>query len=247
MKTRLSNRVLSLLLVAALLMGLASPAAAVSTPSGITFTQVDNSTVTVNPLERADDDLNTMDEIPDFEIVRVSIILEKPSTVKAGFDTVDIAANQAAVAYRDSLKQEQTDLVSQIERATGKKLDVVWNLTLATNLISANVRYGDIAAIEKLAGVKSVVLENTYLAEPVEQREVTPNMATSGAQTGSTMAWADGYTGAGTRIAVVDTGTDTDHQSLNATAFEYALSLIAEEKGMTYEEYVATLSSSWAP
>ena len=241
MKTRLSNRVLSLLLVAALLMGLASPAAAVSTPSGITFTQVDNSTVTVNPLERADDDLNTMDEIPDFEIVRVSIILEKPSTVKAGFDTVDIAANQAAVAYRDSLKQEQTDLVSQIERATGKKLDVVWNLTLATNLISANVRYGDIAAIEKLAGVKSVVLENTYLAEPVEQREVTPNMATSGAQTGSTMAWAEGYTGAGTRIAVVDTGTDTDHQSLNATAFEYALSLIAEEKGMTYEEYVATL------
>ena len=76
---------------------------------------MDNSTVTVNPLERADDDLNTMDEIPDFEIVRVSIILEKPSTVKAGFDTVDIAANQAAVAYRDSLKQEQTDLVSKLQ------------------------------------------------------------------------------------------------------------------------------------
>ena len=102
MKTRLSLRVLSLLLVAALLTGLAAPVRAVSPRSSVTFTQVDNSTVTVNPLERADDDLNTMDEHPDFEIVRVSIILEKPSTIKAGFDTVDIAANKAATAYRDS-------------------------------------------------------------------------------------------------------------------------------------------------
>lgn len=41
MKTRLSNRVLSLLLVAALLMGLASPAAAIGNKSRVTITQVD--------------------------------------------------------------------------------------------------------------------------------------------------------------------------------------------------------------
>lgn len=41
MKKRLSTRVLSLLLVAALLMGLASPAAAIGNKSRVTITQVD--------------------------------------------------------------------------------------------------------------------------------------------------------------------------------------------------------------
>jgi len=241
MKTRLSTRVLSLLLVFALLTGLASPAAAVGSRSDVTFTQVDNSAVSVNPLQRDDSELHTAVEHLDTEIVRVSIILNKASTLKAGFGSIGIAENQAASTYRDSLKQEQNNLVKQIERATGSKLDVVWNLTLAANMISANVRYGDIAAIRALPGVKSVVLENQYLAEPVEKREVSPNMATSGGQTGSTLTWAAGYTGAGSRIAIIDTGTDTNHQSLNSTAFEYALSLIAQEKGMSYEDYVESL------
>ena len=241
MKKRLSTRLLSLLLVAALLTGLASPAAAVGYQSDITITQVDNSAVSVNPLQRDDQELHTTNEPLPTEIVRVSILLEKKSTIKAGFGTVDIAANQAAVAYRDSLKRQQDELVSQIERATGNKLDVVWNLTLAVNMVSANVRYGDIAAIEKLPGVASVVLENRYLAEPVEKQEVTVNMATSGTQIGSGLTWDLGYTGAGTRIAVIDTGTDTNHQSLNAKGFEYALALIAQEKGMSYEDYIESL------
>ena len=242
MKKRLSTRLLSLLLVAALLTGLASPAAAVSSGSGVTITQVDNSAVSVHPLERDDGELNTMEEgYLATDVVRVSIILQKDSTIRAGFSTMDIAANQAAMNYRQSLKQEQEGMVRQIERATGSRLDVVWNLTLAANLISANVRYDQIAAIEALPGVAQVVLENRYLAEPVERDEISVNMATSGVQTGSGLAWADGYTGAGTRIAVVDTGTDTDHQSLNAAAFEYALQQLAQEKGMGYADYVASL------
>ena len=60
MKKRLSTRVLSLLLVAALLMGLASPAAAISNKSSVTITQVDNSAVSVNPLNRNDEELHSM-------------------------------------------------------------------------------------------------------------------------------------------------------------------------------------------
>ncbi|MBQ8354684.1 MAG: S8 family serine peptidase [Oscillospiraceae bacterium] len=241
MKKRLSTRVLSLLLVAALLMGLASPAAAIGNQSSVTITQVDNSAVSVNPLNRNDEELHTMVEYLDHEIVRVSIVLEKASTIKAGFSTMDIADNKAAMAYRADLKKEQVSMVQRIEKATGNQLDVVWNLTLAANLISANVPYGQIEAIKALPGVQTVVLETRYEAIPVEQEQVTTHMATSGTQTGSTLAWADGYTGAGTRIAVVDTGTDTDHQSLSAAGYEYALSLIAQEKGMTAEEYIATL------
>ena len=77
MKTRLSTRLLSVLLVCALVLGMASPAAAMGSKSSVTFTQVDNSAVSVNPLTREDGELNTMDEYIATDVVRVSIVLEK--------------------------------------------------------------------------------------------------------------------------------------------------------------------------
>ena len=241
MKKRLSARVLSVLLVFALLAGMAVPAAAVSTKSDITFAQVDNSAVSVSPLQHDDGERNVTDDYIDTDVVRVSIIMEKDSTIKAGFSPLGIADNQAAATYREGLKNDQAEVVSRIEKVIKTDLDVVWNLTLAANLISANVEYGQIEVIEKLPGVQSVVLETQYLPNTTESSTVSPNMATSGAQTGSSLAWEAGYTGAGTRIAVIDTGVDTDHQSLSAEAFEYALSLLAEEAGVSYVAYVKSL------
>ena len=40
---------------------------------------------------------------------------------------------------------------------------------------------------------------------------------------GSSVAWADGYTGAGSKVAIIDTGADTDHPSLNGAAYSYAV------------------------
>ena len=121
MKKRLTTRLLSLLLVAALLIGMMPTASAVSPKSDVTVTQVDNSAVSVNPLNRDDEELHTMDEYLDHEIVRVSIVLEKASTIKAGFSTMDIADNKAAMAYRADLKEEQVSMVQRIEKATGKE------------------------------------------------------------------------------------------------------------------------------
>ena len=220
MKKRLSTRMLSLVLVAALLVGMMPTVYADSSKSPVTITQVDNSAVSVNPLQPSGEDEGGDNGYVDTDVVRVSIVMEQKSTIQAGFSTMGIAENKAAAAYRESLKQEQKNMVQQIEKATGNRLDVVWNLTLAANLISANVLYGQIKTIEQIPGVKSVELENQYLAEPVETVEIAPNMATSGTQTGSAQAWEAGYTGAGTRIAVIDTGTDTNHQSLSAEGFE---------------------------
>ena len=50
MKKRLSTRLLSLLLVAALLIGMMPPVSAAGSKSNVTITQVDNSAVSVNPL-----------------------------------------------------------------------------------------------------------------------------------------------------------------------------------------------------
>lgn len=178
----------------------------------------------------------------DTDEVRVSIVLEDASTIKAGFDVETIAENAQAIAYRDTLKVKQQIVETKIENATNEDLDVVHNLTLAANIISANVKYGQIKEIEKISGIKSVIIETEYeAAKTVESLPNDPNMSTSSSQIGSNTAWSEGYTGAGTQIAIIDTGLDIDHQSFNEEAYLYSLGLIAEEKGMTLAEYKATL------
>lgn len=178
----------------------------------------------------------------DDDVVRVSIVLEDASTIKAGFDIETIAVDSKAVAYRDSLKIKQQAMEEKIEKATKENLDVVHNLTLAANIISANVKFGQIKAIEKISGVKSVFIETQYEAEKtVEDLPNDPNMSTSTKQIGSGVAWAEGYTGAGTKIAVIDTGIDSDHQSFAEDAFLYSLQQNAKELNKKFEDYKASL------
>lgn len=89
-------------------------------------------------------------------------------------------------------------------------------------MISANVEYGKIKQIKQLPGVADVVLEQQY--EPAaSENTVQPNMEISTGMTGTTTAWSTGYTGAGMRIAIIDTGLDMSHQSFDNGAYEYAL------------------------
>ena len=126
------------------------------------------------------------------------------------------------MAYRAQLQSKQQTVAQPISRQLPQKLDVVWTLTLAANVISANVPYGQLDAIRSLPGIKSVTPETRYEPAVYETGTADPNMATSGSMIGSSAAYASGYNGAGMRIAVIDTGTDTDHQSFDAAAFDYA-------------------------
>ncbi len=235
-----TRKLLALVLSFCMLLSLAAPAAAAPTAK-VTFTKVENSAVSAGLLTKADE-LHDLNGYVDSDMVRVSIFLEEKSTIQAGYSTESIAANAQAMAYRADLKAEQDRVTTAIEHKLGAKLDVVWNLTLAANVISANVKFGQIAAIEAIDGVRAVLIETRYEPDVVKSEEVNdPSMSTSSAQIGSPAAWAAGYTGAGSRIAIIDTGADTDHQSLNAEAFDYALAVAAEKNGMTAEAYIESL------
>ena len=178
------------------------------------------------------------------QMVRVSIVLEEKSTIEAGFSTLDIASNVQAMAYNKKLQKKQETIEQTISRVAlgGEPLDVVWNLTLVGNIISANVPYGKIAMIEKVSGVAGVVLENTYEPERViAENDITPNQFSATGMSGANFVWSNGYTGAGSRIAVIDTGTDTDHQSFDNGAFLYALEQNALAAGMSLETYMDSL------
>ena len=225
MKKRTCSRLLSYFLALALCLGITTPALAVSNQTALlpfAPTEVPPANPAFAANGMADDTVNYADT----DVVRVSIVLDGLSTLDAGFSTIGIASNTEAIDYRLSLRRTQDSVVTLIEKATGEKLDIQWQLTLAANLISANVAYGQIGRIKSIPGVADVVLEEQYVPCETETGETAnPNMATSSAMIGSSAAYAAGLTGAGTRITIIDTGIDMDHQSFSAEALEYALSL----------------------
>ena len=66
-------------------------------------------------------------EFADDEMVRVSIVLTEAGTIAKGYDAATIESNASAKSYRQSLRQKQDALASQISKEVlgGKALDVV--------------------------------------------------------------------------------------------------------------------------
>lgn len=189
MKKTLIIRLLSVLLVIALLTGFAVPVNAVNAGSEITFTQVDNDSVSVDLREPYRETPSDTPTYADTDMVRVSIILKEQSTLGAGYVARGISANPQAMQYRAGLQERQAAVTASIEKVVDDELDVVWNLTLAANIISANIPYGRIEDIENVPGVDQVLIETRYEPDVVEREEMSdPNMATSGIQIGSATA-----------------------------------------------------------
>ena len=149
------------------------------------------------------------------DTVRVSIFLEDESTVSAGYSLQSVAKNKNAIAYRNALKAKQKDFVKTVEKKLGHSLNVKWNLTLLANAISVEVKYFELIKISTTTGVKTVEFENRY--DP--QTDSVNTAGSSGQMVFAQSAWDIGYTGAGTRIAIIDTGIDTAHQSFSEDAF----------------------------
>lgn len=235
------RRVVSWMLIFAMVLAYQVPVSAADS-DGLTITQVDNSAVStpIQPQNESVEEESQPAQYAEDEIVRVSIVLDQKPTLEAGFSTQGISENKDAMAWRTNLYNQQAAVTTQIEDTIGEELDVCWNLTLAANIISANVEYGQVDEIADVPGVSKVVLEPRY--EPQETTSSAadkPNMVVSANMTGASQVWESGYTGGGTRIAIVDTGLDTDHQSFDPQALEYALQENAKLADMSYEEYLA--------
>ncbi len=239
MKKQFATQLLSLILVFAVVAGFAVPVNA----SGLSWKETD----TQVSFDLSDNKVPQIAKEPEHsenDMVRVSIVMEDKPTVQMGYPVLGIAQNAAAVRYSDSLLEKQETMEQQISTQVlgGDELDVVWNMTLVGNMISANVPYGKLEKLESMDGVKEVILERVYEPQQATRDTAQPNMITSGNMIGSGPVWAEGYTGAGSRIAVVDTGTDLDHQSFDSKAYLHSLEQNAKEKNMSVEEYKKSLN-----
>ena len=180
------------------------------------------------------EELANMSEAQLKETVRVAIILSKPPVLSRY--SVEKINSFTAKNYRKSLKNQQAKVVSEINQTLGKDINVKSNHTLAVNVISAEVTYGDIMTILDNKDVEGVQRENHYEAIPTDPGTADPKTAmTSEYMVGAQAAWADGYTGAGQRIAIIDTGADIEHQSFDSGAFDYAIAKYEEKFGKTVD------------
>lgn len=236
---RLSSFLMAVVMVMTL--GFTGPRAAAA-ESNITVERLNPSDVTANLINNNGstiDETSAADSYADTDIVRVMIVLEDDPAIELMHSVDDALSDGSAVAdQREYLIEVQHSVADAISAAMGgKELDIQWNLTLIANAISANVEFGQIEAIKKVDGVKAVYMEVQYMPLKADVSNIVSQQ-----MTGASAAQNSGYTGAGSRIAVVDTGTDVDHQSLSGAAFEYALAELAEKNGMSFDEYVASLN-----
>lgn len=153
------KRAMAVLLALVMTLSLVTPTWAMSSSSvatkgennGITWEKVDNIKLPIK--ENAAVEEEAQQQYADTDVVRVSIVLSDPSTLDKGFSASDIASgSKKAMKYRDKLESKQDKMAKTISKKAldGQALDVVWNLTLATNIISANVQYGQIEKIEQI-------------------------------------------------------------------------------------------------
>lgn len=227
-KEKLMKKVLSLALAASMLLSFNVPAVAADledVTNGLSFEKVDNSLIESSHRLNGVKVENTEATIyEDNDVVRVSVVLKEDSVIDAGYDTEDILKNSAALKHLEKVKKNQKQVEKKLEKAAKKGLKVKHNLGITTNIISAEVKYGDIKNIVNISEVEAVIIETQYL--PNEDINVAgPQMAVSSqVMTGAANSWYEGYTGAGARLAIIDTGLDIDHQSFNNDAFLYSLS-----------------------
>ena len=248
------SRILALLLAVTLLASLVVPAAAAGRNdlTQLAVEQIDNDLVTAQLPGQQQQQTNAAQEETHAasDMVRVSIVLEKKSTLEAGYTAQEVTDSARAMSYRESLQAQQETLSRKISRVAldGQKLDVVWNLTLATNVISANVPYGAIEKIAAMDGVKSVVEEQRYEPQAVSadgnQGTYEPQMGVAGEMTGAHQAWQNGYTGAGMRVAVIDTGLDTNHQSFDPDAQILVMKVFGANGGAYDSDIMAAMEDA---
>ena len=115
-------------------------------------------------------------------------------------------------------------------------------------MISANVPYGAIEKIAAMDGDKSVVEEQRYEPQAVSadgnQGTYEPQMGVAGEMTGAHQAWQNGYTGAGMRVAVIDTGLDTNHQSFDPDAQILVMKVFGANGGAYDSDIMAAMEDA---
>lgn len=166
------------------------------------------------------------------QTVRAIVILKDAPLLEQNFSKKDIASATGAVAVALQRMQAQQDALAADVQQIVEDLDVEnstmeihYHYTVAANGLAVELPYAALEQIEALDEVESVFVAPQYsLPEDMTKDGAEAQGLLSSLQfTGADKAWSAGFTGAGMRVAVIDTGLDLDHPSFAAAPAQPSL------------------------
>lgn len=179
---------------------------------GTTIEKVDRSEVTADLTKDSEHKTLKEQTVKDDEPVRVIILMDGEAVLESNPDAKWTLVNKVKSAL---IERKQNSVVSKIEKnvLNKKELDIKYHYTWLVNGVAAEVPFGMIDEIEEISGVKKVVIQQVY---STNKEEIAPYTLSDGVMIGREETWGSGYTGKGIKIAIVDTGLDSDHPSFEA-------------------------------
>ena len=156
----------------------------------------------------------------DSDIVETIVILEDESLISSykmnEYDTItDYIYSQKGKKIANELKAKQGQLIENI-KIENIEIDLTnsYNYTVVMNAVSLKTKVKNLDKIMKISGVKDIIISNYYEAYDLssETKELE-DISYTDVFMDSDKAWEAGYTGEGMAIAVIDTGTDVNHEA----------------------------------
>lgn len=225
------TRVLSLLLIAAMLLGtVPAGVAAVETTAlpeeeaqlALSVEDASDELTDEARLQLFSENMNTElvqdADLPDLdEEVRVIVELEVESLLdlrqEEKLQTLamdEFLQTQQAQDLLLEIRQVQDSVTTQMQDA-GIASELTYSYSAVTSGFAAKMTYGEMLEVEQMEGVRNVVLSELFYTDNVGQAQ-TLGQALSGAELAATANTTD-YQGEGMLIGILDTGLDYTHEA----------------------------------
>ena len=237
------KRVLSLILVLALVLGCAPGAfAAVNLTNNSATEQAELEPavgITEAPAEETEDAGEESSDVPELTkyessgwerfsetaalnrpeaddmVTFIVVVDEKPQLEL--FSVNEIASHTASVQTHAQKQENVLNAVkNRVKNSFGKEegFKLGFTYTIATTGFSVTTAYGNKAQLEAMENVKKVYVAPTFTLPENQDFEQYTNNATT--MIGADVVNESGYTGKGMRVAILDTGIKVDHPSFGA-------------------------------
>lgn len=156
----------------------------------------------------------------DNDVVETIVVLEDDSLItrydETKYDSIsEYISSSKGKKIADKLLEKQNEIINDI-KACNIEIDMSnsYNYTVVMNAVSLKTKVKNLDKIAELMGVKDVIVSNYYEAFEVEsENKELEDVSYTDVFMDSDKAWELGYTGEGMVVAVIDTGTDVNHEA----------------------------------